>query len=187
MPRRHDWKAIEMRTTRTALFGVLLLTLGACSSGDAGSDDATTEAPAAATTPSEEPSTEPSTSDGGATSDVGVAIATTPLGDVLVDSAGMTLYMYDPDAQGASTCYDQCEQTWPPLAVDGEPVAGEGVDESLLGVVERDDGTQQVTYGQWPLYHFAQDSAAGDVNGQGINGFNGMWWVVDPAGQPVRG
>jgi len=37
-----------------------------------------------------------------------VAIATTDLGDVLVGAGGMTLYMYDPDKQGDSTCYNQC-------------------------------------------------------------------------------
>jgi predicted lipoprotein with Yx(FWY)xxD motif len=95
----------------------------------------------------------------------------------------MTLYLFDPDQQGASTCYDQCAQAWPPLTVTGDPVAGEGVDAALLGVTERTDGTRQVTYNEWPLYLWAKDAQAGDVTGQAVND---VWWVVDPAGEPVR-
>ena len=112
-----------------------------------------------------------------------VAIATTDLGDVLVGAGGMTLYMYDPDKQGDSTCYNQCATAWPPLLVDGDPVAGAGIDATLLGTTERTDGTTQVTYDGWPLYYWAQDAAAGDVTGQGVNG---IWWVLKASGEPIR-
>jgi predicted lipoprotein with Yx(FWY)xxD motif len=122
----------------------------------------------------------PSSSSG----EVEVSLASTSLGEVLVDGQGMTLYMFDPDKQSVSTCYDQCAEAWPPLTVTGGPKAGEGVDQSLLGVVERTDGTEQVTYGKWPLYYWVKDAAPGDVTGQAVNN---VWWVVDAAGQPVRG
>ena len=39
------------------------------------------------------------------------------LGDILVaGSNGLTLYLFTPDEQGDSVCYDECEATWPPLA-----------------------------------------------------------------------
>lgn len=112
-----------------------------------------------------------------------VAVGSTDLGDVLVDDEGMTLYMFDPDEQGPSTCYEDCATNWPPLTVDGDPAAGEGVDEALLGTTERDDGSMQVTYDDWPLYHFAGDSASGETNGQGIQD---VWWVIGPDGTPMR-
>jgi len=65
-----------------------------------------------------------------------------------------------------------------------EATAGEGIDESLLGTVERDDGSTQTTYGGWPLYYFAADTAPGDLNGQGV-GEN--WFVIDPSGEVVEG
>jgi predicted lipoprotein with Yx(FWY)xxD motif len=111
------------------------------------------------------------------------ATADTSLGTVLVDAEGMTLYMFDPDEQGASTCYEDCESAWPPLTVDAEPIAGEGVDQALLGTAERDDGTLQVTYNDWPLYTYSPDAAAGDVSGQGVNS---VWWVIGPDGAPIR-
>lgn len=64
----------------------------------------------------------------------------------LVDAAGMTLYLYAPDAQGPSTCYDECAVAWPPFTVasaDALPAAGAGVDAALFGTTERDDGTLQ--------------------------------------------
>jgi predicted lipoprotein with Yx(FWY)xxD motif len=119
-----------------------------------------------------------------AAGDVAVASATVALGEILVDGDGMSLYLFEPDEQGASTCYDDCEANWPPLVTDGEPTAGDGADPDLLGTAERDDGTSQVTYDGWPLYHWIGDETEGDVNGQGIQE---VWWVLDPAGTPIRG
>lgn len=113
-----------------------------------------------------------------------VEVAETSHGQVLVDAEGLTLYMFDPDEQGESTCYDECATSWPPLLVDGEPTAGDGADDSLLGTTTRTDGAVQVTYGDWPVYYFAMDAAPGDVNGQAVND---VWWVLDAEGEPVRG
>ena len=109
-----------------------------------------------------------------------ISIAESDLGNVLVDSEGMTLYLFTPDAQGESTCFDECAANWPPLTEFVS--AGEGVDAALLGTVERTDGTMQITYNGWPLYYFVNDAAAGDVNGQGLND---VWFAVDPAGDAV--
>ena len=42
---------------------------------------------------------------------------------------------------------------------------------------------RQVTYGGWPLYYFAGDKAAGQVNGQG---FEKTWYVVNTKGALVK-
>jgi predicted lipoprotein with Yx(FWY)xxD motif len=122
--------------------------------------------------------------DGGGAEDGGegaaISLAETSLGSAVVDAEGMTLYLFVPDGQGESTCYDDCEANWPPLT--GAASAGEGLDESLLGSVERTDGTTQVTYNGWPLYYFANDAAAGDVNGQGVND---VWFAVDAGGNAI--
>jgi predicted lipoprotein with Yx(FWY)xxD motif len=109
-----------------------------------------------------------------------VETADSALGTILVDDAGLTLYLFMNDTDGTSTCYDDCEANWPPLTVDGEPTAGEGADASLLGTTERDDGSTQVTYAGQPLYRFAGDQAAGDVNGQGVGD---VWFAVTPEGE----
>ena len=69
------------------------------------------------------------------------------------------------------------------LAAAGEIAeVGEGLDESLVGTITRDDGTVQGTYNGWPLYYFSGDSAPGDVNGQGLND---VWWVIDASGTAI--
>ena len=101
--------------------------------------------------------------DAPATAGTDVTVSSSDLGEILVDGEGNTLYLFTPDAQGESVCYDQCEEAWPPLV--GDVSAGDGVDGSLLGAVERTDGSLQATYNGWPLYYFAADSAPGDING----------------------
>jgi predicted lipoprotein with Yx(FWY)xxD motif len=99
-------------------------------------------------------------------------------GNILTDSQGMTLYLFTKDTENVSNCYDQCAVNWPPLLAEAgtEPSAGEGVP-GQLGVIDRTDGNQQVTYNGMPLYYFAKDSQAGDTNGQYVGG---VWFVVHP-------
>lgn len=110
-----------------------------------------------------------------------VSVADSDLGMILTDGDGNTLYLLTTDEQGASTCYDDCETNWPVL--EGPVAAGDGVDEPLLGQTEREDGTVQATYNDWPLYYFAGDAQAGDVNGQGVGD---VWYVLDESGEPVK-
>jgi predicted lipoprotein with Yx(FWY)xxD motif len=112
-----------------------------------------------------------------------VAVAETELGAVLVDAEGNTLYMFDNDSGGTSSCEDACAEQWPPLETDGEPTAGDGADSALLGTIDRSDGTTQVTYDGLPLYTYAPDGGPGDTTGQGVGG---VWWVVAADGEPVR-
>ena len=109
-------------------------------------------------------------------------LSSTDLGDVLTDADGNTVYLFAPDNQGDSTCYDACEASWP---VVGElSTVGDGLDASLLGTTERTTGDTQATYNGWPLYYFANDGAPGDTNGQGAND---VWWVLDAQGNAVAG
>lgn len=106
-------------------------------------------------------------------------------GSTLVDAQGRSLYLFTNDTQnsGTSSCSGDCLVEWPPLLTDGEPVAGEGVNESLLGTITRDDGTTQVTYNGWPLYYFADDTNPGDALGQGMGG---VWFLVSPTGEAIQ-
>ncbi|GAB4003580.1 hypothetical protein GCM10029992_45870 [Glycomyces albus] len=126
------------------------------------------------------PDTEEETS--AAAGAVTVSTGETSLGEVLVDGEGMTLYLFTDDTDGTSTCYDECAANWPPLLVEGTADVDGGADEALLGTTERDDGSTQVTYNDWPLYYWAADAAPGDVDGQGVGG---VWYVLDAAGDAV--
>ncbi|MGH3118362.1 MAG: COG4315 family predicted lipoprotein [Gaiellales bacterium] len=110
-----------------------------------------------------------------------VAVEESEFGQIVVDSEGQTLYVFLVDEGTDSTCYDDCEANWPPLTVEGDP-AGEGIDSSLLGTTEREDGTTQVTLDGHPLYHFAGDETADDINGQDVGD---VWYVVSPEGEAI--
>jgi predicted lipoprotein with Yx(FWY)xxD motif len=153
-----------MRRT-LVLFAVPALLLAGC-----GSDDS--QNPAGSGSSSQDSSSGPT-----------LELASSDLGQVVVDQDGMTLYMFVPDQKqdGTPTCYEDCAEAWP--ALEGEASAGGSIDESLIGTVERKDGTQQVTYDGLPLYHFSGDEKPGDVNGQGLGD---VWWVLDEAGAPIE-
>jgi len=111
------------------------------------------------------------------------------LGTVLVDGQGFTLYLFVPDKQsGTSTCYGRCAQGWPPLLLPTgvtTPVAGPGVQASLLGTTRRTDGTTEVTYNKWPLYTWVTDSEPGEATGQDLNNLGGLWYVLSPDGKAI--
>src|SRR5688572_12741083 len=106
-------------------------------------------------------------------------------GPILVDGEGLSLYLFTNDTKdsGESTCTGECLVEWPALATDGSPVAGAGVDGTLLSTITRDDGSLQVAYNGWPLYYFHEDAAAGDTNGQGLGG---VWFLVSPEGEAIE-
>jgi predicted lipoprotein with Yx(FWY)xxD motif len=101
------------------------------------------------------------------------------LGSFLVDSKGMTLYLYTQDTPNTSNCYGSCASYWPPLLTTGAPSAGAGLTASMLGTTKRTDGTTQVTYNGWPLYYYVSDKAAGDTTGENVQA---VWFVITPTG-----
>ena len=115
-----------------------------------------------------------------------VAVAKSPLGRILVDSKGITLYDFVKDRGTTSSCYGACAALWPPLTTKGKPVAGHGVRASLLGTTKRKDGKLEVTYGGHPLYYFVTDRKSGQTTGQGVNQFGGPWWVLSAAGREIH-
>jgi predicted lipoprotein with Yx(FWY)xxD motif len=114
---------------------------------------------------------------------------------ILTDAHGMAVYEYASDVKNVKPfpfCIDDamyhCSKHWLPLLTTGAPVAGKGVQKSLLSTADRDDGTTQVMYRGHPLYTWKGgygtrgDRKAGDVWGQA---FLGLWYVMSPAGKPI--
>jgi predicted lipoprotein with Yx(FWY)xxD motif len=151
----------------TAAIAITALVLAACSSGQA----------SGATAPSTSISGSPGTVD----------VATTGLGQILVDSQGRTLYLFQKDTGTQSECTGACASSWPPLRASGTPTVGSGADSSMLGTTMRSDGNSQVTYNGHPLYLFSGDQQAGDTNGQGVTAFGASWFALTPTGDQVSG
>jgi predicted lipoprotein with Yx(FWY)xxD motif len=114
-----------------------------------------------------------------------ISLRSTKLGMILVNSRGRTLYLFAKDRSGKSACTSQCAQYWPPLLSQGKPTAGPGVKAALVGRTTRADGSMQVTYNKHPLYTFALDKQAGQVNGEASSNFGAKWYAVSAAGTAV--
>jgi predicted lipoprotein with Yx(FWY)xxD motif len=161
--------------------------VAACSSPSGATTAPSVAAPSAAASSAAPASEAPSESAAAspAAGAVSLALADSSLGKIIVDGEGKTLYMFTPDEGGTPTCYDQCATAWPPLTADDAAAVtvGAGLDQSKVSVVDRTDGGKQVKYGEYPLYYFANDAAAGDVNGQGLQD---KWYVVGADGEPIK-
>src|SRR3954447_9532749 len=108
------------------------------------------------------------------------------LGKILVNSNGLTLYLFKKDTGTKSTCAGACATNWPPLRASGKPLAGTGLSTSKVGTTARSDGKPQVTYNGHPLYLFQGDSAPGQTSGEGISAFGAAWFAVSPGGNQVN-
>ena len=114
-----------------------------------------------------------------------VAVSNSALGPILVDGRGRTLYLFEKDRAGKSTCSGKCAAFWPPLIASGKPHAAGGASASMLGTTKRADGRLQVTYDHHPLYTFVKDTGKGQTYGEGIDAFGAEWYVVSPRGAKV--
>jgi predicted lipoprotein with Yx(FWY)xxD motif len=109
------------------------------------------------------------------------------VGSVLVDAQGDALYSPAQEANGTISCTGACMSIWMPLTLPSGQSAPTGTSglESKLGVVQRPDGTTQVTFDGKPLYTFAEDSGPGVVSGDGFNdtfGGKSFTWHVASIG-----
>ena len=101
------------------------------------------------------------------------------LGEFLVDSAGMTLYLFTNDEPGVSNCSGDCLVNWPALTVEEgqQPTLAAGIP-GRLGTIQRaDDSTFQVTYNGMPLYYWVNDTAPGEATGHNVGE---VWFVPQP-------
>jgi predicted lipoprotein with Yx(FWY)xxD motif len=183
-----------------ALAALTALVIAGCGSSGGSTSSASTE------TGSEEATTESASSGGGSgygkpasseeKEEAPAAASTgeaTPIslgsaagvGKVLVNSEGLTLYYFQKDQKGSgkSKCEGACAEAWPPLVTEGEPEAMSGVNASMLGTIERSDGTTQVTYAGWPLYTFVEDKKPGEDNGTDSKAFGASWYPLHGNGQ----
>jgi predicted lipoprotein with Yx(FWY)xxD motif len=154
--------------TRAALLAALAVALAACGGDEDGASGAA--APAA-------PETTAAQEASGAT----VAVASSRLGEILVDAEGRTLYAFTKDKGDQSACSGECATNWP--ALTGTATAGTGAQASLLSTSMQPNGTSQVTYDGRPLYYFAGDAKPGDTNGQGVGD---VWFVLTADGALVQ-
>jgi predicted lipoprotein with Yx(FWY)xxD motif len=160
---------------RALLVGTACAGLAGCGSGDdngerggGGATSSATEASVTAEAPRRGPL---------------VKLRRSQFGPVLFSGSDRALYLFTRDGRPKSRCYGECAAAWPPFHARGKPRAGDGVDASLLGTVERRDGRRQVTYRGQPLYFYVHDPKR-QVLCNDVEEFGGTWFALDAAGEP---
>jgi predicted lipoprotein with Yx(FWY)xxD motif len=111
------------------------------------------------------------------------------LGTVLVNSKGLTLYMFVRDNRKKVTCTSRaCVIVWPPLKLKNgqKATAGGAAKKSLLGSDKNPKGGRVVTYNRWPLYTYYLDKKPGQAKGQAVNNSGGLWYVLSPSGKVIK-
>lgn len=86
------------------------------------------------------------------------------ISDSRSDKDGFTLYTFDNDSVGISTCTGGCATSWPPLYADVGAVA----DGERYTLITRDDGSRQWAYDGMALYYWQGDNAPGEFSGADV-------------------
>ncbi|HEY2551772.1 MAG TPA: hypothetical protein VGI64_14475 [Streptosporangiaceae bacterium] len=113
------------------------------------------------------------------------------LGSVLVNSAGLTVYSPEQEANGTIKCTGGCLSFWFPVTVSsaGQLQAAGGLTGKLGTIRRPDDGKKQLTYNGKPLYTFKLDSSPGQVSGNGFHdsfgGTSFTWQAISASGNPA--
>jgi predicted lipoprotein with Yx(FWY)xxD motif len=139
----------------------------------------TTPITAAGTADDSADTTEETTAPTGGSDAAAVTTTRTVYGRILTLD-DFTLYGFTNDERGAGTsvCNDECAAAWPPVPADTP------VDDTITGevtTVVRDDGSEQLAIGGWPVYFYTPDEP-GTTDGQGVND---VWFVVGADGELV--
>lgn len=106
----------------------------------------------------------------------GIGVSRTPIGRILVNEKGLTLYT--PKAGSAalkSGCDATCLREWMPA-----PAPALARDNGDWTVLARSDGTRQWAFKGQPLYASHSDRRAGDLRGQDVGGADWTPIIIQP-------
>ena len=177
-----------LQKTRVAAAGLLILFLAGC--GSSGNSQGASESPTPQVTASAPasapatPSTVPSSAVPAPAQGTTITTGNSDFGPILFDSRNQAIYIWEVETTSTPECYDDCAQAWPPVLTEGAPTATGAALPNLLGTTTRTDGTTQVTYNGHPLYYYV-DEGPGEVKCHNVATHGGLWWVVQPNGNPA--
>lgn len=157
---------------------VLVACGGSSSSTDTASGGSSTSTPAATTATTAAPVATTATT---AAAVVLKAANSDKFGPILTDASGKSLYTFDKDTAGTSTCSGGCATTWPALLLPAgasTPIPTPAGVTGTLTVSPATTGGSQIVLNGKPLYRYAGDANPGDTNGDGVGG---IWHIAKPS------
>lgn len=89
---------------------------------------------------------------------------------ILASNKGLTLYTFDNDQAGPSTCFGSCLRAWPALITVND------LQILPFSVSLRPDGSKQIALENEPLYFYISDKKPGDIKGDGLGG---VWHIIE--------
>jgi predicted lipoprotein with Yx(FWY)xxD motif len=104
---------------------------------------------------------------------------------VVVNAKGRTIYRFEKDDNNPprTACAGDCLKTWQPVLAPNGVQVGDGIDEDLVGVITRPDGSRQLTLKGWPLYYFHKDLSLGQIAGHGVKD---QWFAITAGGGKAK-
>lgn len=158
--------------------GTIGLFLVAC--GSPATSSSQTPAPSASAVAASPASVSPSPS-----GSAHLATSNSRYGRIVVDGSGRTLYLFDIEREPIPKCYDACALAWPPLLANPTSASDPLLNDELIAVSQRKDGSPQLTYNGHPLYYYVGDRSPGEIKCQAVIEFGGGWYVVDTRGNKI--
>jgi predicted lipoprotein with Yx(FWY)xxD motif len=104
----------------------------------------------------------------------------------LQDGHHYAIYISTHDRRDKSRCSGPCTLRFKPVITPGRVRASAGVEQKLLGVIDRGHGIKQVTYNHHPLYTGTDDSSPGVAVDDGCHFDGGSWYVIGRTGNPDK-
>jgi predicted lipoprotein with Yx(FWY)xxD motif len=148
------------------------------SSGSASSATASSTSASSSASPST--TAAPSSTAASSSTTLSVAMNTKVGKQVIVDSSGKTVYMYEPDgASRESQVPSGIKSVWPAVPTTATSTVGSGLDMTKFRVITNADNSIVAQYNDHLLYTFINDNAPGDANGQALGG---VWFTLSPSG-----
>lgn len=185
-----------MHKMRVGALVLLALTLVIAGCGSSSKSSSSPAASPPASTPSTSAGTSSSAASGGsAQSTTSGASTTTQAALITTKHAGklgavlafgpkrLTVYRFEADKPGSSSCTGACATVWPP--VTGSPKAIAGAMSADLATITRPDRTKQVTYKGHALYLYDKDKDKDDTYGEGVKRFGAEWYALSTSGNKV--
>jgi predicted lipoprotein with Yx(FWY)xxD motif len=104
---------------------------------------------------------------------------------VVVNAKGRTVYRFEKDDNNPprTACAGDCLKTWQPVLAPNGVQVDDGIDNQLVGVITRPDGSKQLTLKGWPLYYFHKDLKLGQIAGHGVKG---QWFAITAGGGKAK-
>jgi predicted lipoprotein with Yx(FWY)xxD motif len=101
---------------------------------------------------------------------------------ILVDSNGMTVYLFVPDAASTTSHVSGALRTaWPYVTWSGAVTVDNSLTAGLATANVQSDNTRLLAYNGHLLYTFVSDHVPGDATGQGLAQF----FVLDASGNKI--